>query len=75
MTEAELFAANYPTLCHCLRWKGQFVWADHDPSVPPAGDANYWCVFTQTCLGPDGQLAEPATCGSTDRGCYGTGNV
>ena len=45
-----------------LRWKGQFIQSAPDPSVPQGNDRNYWCVHTQTCIGPDGRLAEPGAC-------------
>jgi hypothetical protein len=75
ITEAERFSTDRPELCHCLRWKGQFVWAEHDPTVQPTNDGLFWCVFTQNCLGPDGELAEPGNCSSSDRGCYGKGRM
>jgi hypothetical protein len=30
-------------------------------------------MHTQTCIGPDGQLAEPGNCSNTIRKCHGTG--
>jgi hypothetical protein len=73
--EAERYNINHPNLCQCLRWKGMFIGVPHDPSVPPSTDGRFWCVYTQTCLGPDGQLAEPRDCSSEDRACYGKGHV
>ena len=73
--EAERYNINHPNLCQCLRWKGMFIGVPHDPSVPPSTDGRFWCVYTQTCLGPDGQLAEPSECLSEDRACYGKGHV
>lgn len=75
MTEAERFNIHHPALCHCLRWKGQFVLAESDPTVPASHDGLFWCLYTQTCIGPDGQLAEPANCSSPSRACYGTGRA
>jgi hypothetical protein len=75
ISEAERFNIHHPDLCPCLRWKGMFIQVEHDPSVPPAADNNYWCVYTQTCIGPDGKLAEPIECISGERACYGTGRV
>lgn len=72
-TEAERFNINHPQLCPHLRWKGQFFVSEHDPTVPPSNDGLFWCVYTQTCIGPDGQIAEPGECASDGRGCYGTG--
>jgi hypothetical protein len=75
ISEAERFNINHPDLCDCLSWKGLFIQVAHDPSVPPSNDGHFWCVFTQTCVGPDGQLAEPGNCSSASRACYGKGHV
>jgi hypothetical protein len=75
ITEAERFNVNHPDLCQCLRWKGQFILADPDPTVPSSNDGLFWCVYTQSCMGPDGGLAEPIECSSTGRACHGTGKV
>ena len=56
-------------VCRLLRWKSMFIEAESDPTVPPSNDQNYWCVQTQVCIGPDGQLADPASC-SPSRSCY-----
>ncbi len=26
-----------------------------DPTVPPTNDGLFWCMHTQTCIGPDGE--------------------
>ena len=75
ITEAERFSTDRPNLCHCLRWKGMFILADHDPSVQETNGGLFWCLYTQTCLGPDGQLAEPGFCSSPTRGCHGKGQA
>ncbi|HLG15771.1 MAG TPA: hypothetical protein VJH03_14890 [Blastocatellia bacterium] len=75
ITEAERFDVNRPDLCQCLRWKGMFYEVEHDPTVPRSNDGLFWCMYTQNCIGPDGQLAEPGTCSSTERACWGTGRV
>jgi hypothetical protein len=75
ITEAERFNTDRPDLCHCLRWKGMFVEVARDPTVPPSNTGLFWCLYTQTCLGPDGELAEPGNCSSDGRACYGTGRV
>jgi hypothetical protein len=75
INEADRFNTNHPDLCQCLRWKGMFVHAEMDPTVQPSNDGLFWCLYTQNCIGPDGQLAEPGTCSSTNRACYGTGRV
>jgi hypothetical protein len=71
--DQERFDTSNPSLCTSLRWKQQFIGADHDPTVPPSNDGLFWCVHTQTCIGPDGELAEPGNCSSKDRKCHGTG--
>jgi hypothetical protein len=30
-------------------------------------------MYTQTCIGPDGVLAEPGNCCSGERGCHSNG--
>jgi hypothetical protein len=75
ITEAERFNINHVDLCHCLRWKGMFVQVERDPTVPPTNDGLYWCLYTQNCIGPDGELAEPGNCSSGDRKCHGKGYV
>jgi hypothetical protein len=75
ITEAERFNTDHPDLCHCLRWKGMFIQVEPDPSVPPTNQGLFWCLYTQTCIGPDGQLAEPGACSSSGRACHGTGRV
>jgi hypothetical protein len=71
--DQERFDTSGESLCTSLRWKQQFISAEHDPTVPPSNDGLFWCIHTQTCIGPDGQLAEPGNCSSTDRKCHGTG--
>jgi hypothetical protein len=66
----EWYDTNRPNLCSCLRWKGMFIWAEPDPTVPPAGDTAFWCLRTQTCLGPDGQTVEPGNCDASERKCH-----
>jgi hypothetical protein len=73
MPDQERFDTTCETLCTALRWKQQFIGVDHDPTVPPTNDGLFWCIHTQTCIGPDGQLAEPGTCSSAERKCHGTG--
>jgi hypothetical protein len=55
--------------CDFLRWKGLFIEAPSDPSVTDSGDRLYWCLKTQTCLGPDGQLVDEYECNET-RKCF-----
>ncbi len=55
--------------CSNLRWKGMFVSAQWDESIPHGGDNLFWCLKTQNCLGPDGQLADGHECTQT-RDCF-----
>ena len=54
--------------CEKLRWKGLFVDAIQDPSLA-SGDRLFWCHSTQTCLGPDGKVADDEEC-NPSRPCY-----
>ena len=65
------FDVNSPNLCPSLRWKGQFILAAPDPDAQGGTDTNYWCKFTQNCIGPDGMTAEPGMCSSPFRECHG----
>ncbi|MGH9523679.1 MAG: hypothetical protein ACRD3E_14215 [Terriglobales bacterium] len=67
------FDVNRPNVCEGLRWKGQFIRAEHAFGVQPAGDTSFWCSYTQTCIGPDGIRAEPGMCSSSFRACHNTG--
>lgn len=69
-SEADRFDPNRENLCSSLRWKGMFIWAEKDPTVPPSNSGIFWCLHTQTCLGPDGKLAEPGNCDSSNRKCH-----
>ncbi len=56
-------------LCRRLRFKGMFVEAEPDPSVPNTSDGMFWCTHTMNCLGPDGQVAGRDQCGP-GRDCH-----
>lgn len=73
MSEADRFNIHNPNLCSSLRWKGQFILAERDPTVPASNDGLFWCIHTQTCIGPDGRVAEPGKCSSPFRTCHGSG--
>jgi hypothetical protein len=64
---------HHPNLCPALRWKGQFIAAAAETSVHLSNDGLFWCLHSQTCIGPDGDLADPGNCSSTTRACHGTG--
>ncbi len=64
-----LYAAR-PGLCPALHWKSQFIWSEPDPTVPASNSQLYWCGMTQTCIGPDGKLADPENCCAEGRSCH-----
>jgi hypothetical protein len=70
MTEEERYTTERPNLCAALRWKGMFVWAEREPTVQRSNSGIFWCLHTQTSLGPDGNVAEPGKCSSEGRGCH-----
>jgi len=70
MRQSERFNTDHPDLCPALKWKSQFTATGDDPTVPSTRDYQYWCVYTQTCLGPDGALAEPHPCSVRGRACH-----
>lgn len=55
--------------CRCLRSKEMFIHVEPDPMLPSSSSGIFWCIHTHNCLGPDGQVAEPASC-IPGRGCY-----
>jgi hypothetical protein len=55
--------------CDNLRWKGLYINADWDDSIPHSGDRLFWCHKTQQCLGPDGKLVDDYECNPA-RNCY-----
>jgi len=52
--------------CHKLRTKQMYINAMVDPAAPTLYDSYdgsaYWCVLTQTALGPDRQPVRPDSC-------------
>lgn len=55
--------------CSSIRWKGLFIDADWDPTVPQSNDRIYWCLHTQNVIGPDGQVVDEDCC-NANRSCY-----
>ena len=74
VSEQKRFNTSHPDLCPALRWKGQFILAEHDPTVQASNEGLYWCIHTQNCIGPDGKLAEPGNCSTKSRRCHSTGD-
>ncbi len=57
------------TCCCFLRWKGMFIDAEPDPSIPNTRDGFFWCSHTMTCLGPDSRVADEESC-CAGRTCF-----
>lgn len=68
----EDFLTPKAELCPYLRWKGQFIDAEKDSTT---SDGICWCMYTQTCIGPDNQPADRENCTIASRACYGTGKA
>ena len=71
ISNPDRFNTNHPDLCPALRWKGQFILSEADPSVQSSNDGLFWCMHTQNCIGPDGEIAEPGNCCAKGRACHG----
>ena len=61
--------SSEPSQCRRLRFKQMFLDIEPDPDLPPMDDGFVWCTHTMNCLGPDGVVADKATCQS-GRGCF-----
>ncbi len=58
--------------CRHLRSKGMLIEVEPDPpesGIPSMSTGFVLCVHSQNCLGPDGRVAEYATCVS-GRSCH-----
>lgn len=55
--------------CRCLRAKEMFIDGELDLARGSFGSGFFWCLHTQNCLGPDGQVADPERC-KPGRSCY-----
>ena len=55
-------------VCRCLRSKKLFYQSEEDES-PAANSAPFWCLRTQTIIGPDGQLVDLEECGRSRKCC------
>ncbi len=55
--------------CRLLRSKWMFIDAEPDPGVPRSDSGICWCVHTQNCLGPDGQVVGLDHC-TPGRACF-----
>lgn len=70
MPDLKTVQEAHPMLCESLRWKGMYIWGESDPTVQASNSGYFWCMHTQTSLGPDGGFAEPTCCESPDRKCH-----
>ena len=55
--------------CQRLRCKEMFIDMGEPFDLKDSGSGIYWCSQTQTCLGPDGQVAHVDQC-QGGRNCY-----
>ncbi len=55
--------------CDNLRWKGLYIEAEWDPTVPHSNDRAFWCDKTLIPIGPDGKPVDEYECNET-RSCY-----
>ena len=55
--------------CTNLRWKAMFFECEPDWTVPRSEDPPCWCLRTQNCLGPDGEVVDTQGC-NANRTCY-----
>jgi hypothetical protein len=55
--------------CRLLRSKWMFIEVEEEAHIPRSDSGICWCVHTQNCLGPDGQVVTPQAC-SSERPCY-----
>jgi hypothetical protein len=69
LDHAERFDRRNADLCPALIWKSQFSQTPDDPNAQSTSDDHYWCVYTQTCIGPDNGLVEPYRCSIKKRSC------
>ena len=58
-----------PVQCRLIRSKWMFIDSEPDPTVPRSGESICWCVHTQKCIGPDGQVVTLENCNS-ERACF-----
>ena len=55
--------------CRFLRSKEMFIDAEPDHTVPSGRSGHFWCVHTQTVIGPDGKVVGEGEC-HADRMCF-----
>ena len=71
LSQAFRFDRHNPDICPALVWRSQFT---QEPAPDASGQATidhqYWCVYTQTCVGPDNGFTEPYLCSDPNRTCH-----
>jgi hypothetical protein len=55
--------------CRFLRSKEMYIHSEPDPTVPSGRSGHFWCVHTQTMIGPDGRPVQQEGCNSS-RMCF-----
>jgi hypothetical protein len=68
MSETEMSVAAH-SHCRRLRCKEMFIETGQPFDIHNTGSGIYWCLYTQNCLGPDGQVVGPQEC-TFGRGCH-----
>lgn len=70
--QKNLPVVNQPVVnrrCDALRWKGMFIATEEESTPETADGSNFWCVYTQNCVGPDGEGVSEQIC-TASRSCY-----
>lgn len=68
MPEPTPQSSDSPHRCRLIRSKWMFIGAEPDTENRTESGI-CWCVHTQNCLGPDGQVVTPDNC-TVARPCY-----
>ncbi len=55
--------------CRFLRSKEMFIDAEPDKTIPRSHSGHFWCVHTQTIIGPDGKVVGEGAC-TAARMCF-----
>jgi len=71
MTLESATARVVPERCFHIRWKGMLIDGEPDPAAAGGFSESHicWCVLTQNCMGPDGQVVGEDIC-NFSRGCF-----
>jgi hypothetical protein len=69
MPEPTNLPGNAQNSCRFLRSKEMYIDAEPDPTVPSGRSGHFWCVHTQTVIGPDGRIVHQDECHS-ERMCF-----